>query len=635
MPIQVRCGECEATLNVPDKAAGKVVLCKGCGAKVRVPAAGAAAAAGATGDRPAAARPKPARRREAAEAAPAAAVSPEDLFGGLDLGRAEDVKRKVCPSCAAPVHVDDVECPKCGVTIATGTLSERQRKMRSRKGPPPEEFYGAVWGNAWKFLKAHWSFAVLTAVVWSTTLSMSFTCLFAHSWYIRTRTAELMESAAADQAISIEGNLLYIRIPENGKARYDDKLYTAAGTTVVLPAPHIAAMRAPPAIFWMGMTIVFQLGFGGWAWMLAIKVAELTLSGGKKIKRFQTDFFANLTMGFRFYFWPVVLMLPVIWIGPVVAALTQNPVLGGGISAGIMLLPMLCFLPAAVIHMTQRYGYRAWLINWMARDFFKTIGPSLYIAAMMFFLVLLVPAGVAGAIIGTRNQFFPWLMQKESEVLAWMASNIVDMGDGSMRFLFYQMPLVFCTMFVVYGIICTLMAFPALFMMRVIGLYGVYFKPDLSLVNEFPDRAPAGFGPRFLAYLVDSIILALLQIPASLIGWASGLLFYFYGMDQYGAMLSQVVHALATLALAALYFASGESGQARATMGKWSLGLMVLREDDLPLTRKQAFGRAASAFVTALTLYIGFIMCAFRKDHRALHDLMSKSKVVWRGEEIS
>jgi uncharacterized RDD family membrane protein YckC len=170
-------------------------------------------------------------------------------------------------------------------------------------------------------------------------------------------------------------------------------------------------------------------------------------------------------------------------------------------------------------------------------------------------------------------------------------------------------------------------------MMRVIGLYGVYFRPDLCLVSEFADRTPAGFGPRFLAYLVDSIMMAILEIPAYFIGWCSGLLFYYYGMDATAEQLSRVVFGLATLGIWGFYFASGESGQARATMGKWSLGLMVLRDDDMPMTRKQAFGRAASAFVTALTLYIGFIMCAFRSDHKAMHDLMSKSKVVWRGEE--
>ena len=91
--------------------------------------------------------------------------------------------------------------------------------------------------------------------------------------------------------------------------------------------------------------------------------------------------------------------------------------------------------------------------------------------------------------------------------------------------------------------------------------------------------------------------------------------------------------SIASLLIIGFYFATGESGAARATLGKAAIGLMALREDNKPMSRQQAFGRAASAFVTYLTLYIGFLLCLFRADRKALHDLMSKSKVVWRGEE--
>ena len=642
MPIKVRCRACETVLNVSDKAAGRVVLCKSCGGKVKVPAP--------AGDQESPSRDSQARssggqpkRKRRPVADDDGSEDPwsggddglgENLFGGINLDRIEDSKRKVCPSCAAPVHVDDVECPKCGVTIATGTLSERQRIMRARKGPPPDEFYKKVWSDGGAFLKKHWGYAVLTAVIWSTTLSMAFTCAYAHNWYIKTRAAALLESAKGESQGEIVGDKFVITIPKGGKAKYDDKLYTTGEVEriVTLPAPHVAPFTEPPALFWLGMTIVFQLGFGGWAWTLAVKIAELTMAGQKKIKRFQTDFFANLTMGFRFYFWPTVLMVPVLWIGVALSA-TGNLVAGGIVTTIIVLIPMLLFLPAAVVHMTQKYSYRAWLINWMTMDFLKTIGPSLFIAALNLVLVLLIPSILAGVIFATRATLFPRLLDTQASVLEWLATNLFDMGEGSMRFLFFEMPLVFSTMFIIYGVICSLVAFPAVFMMRVIGLYGVYFKPDLSLVNEFADNTPAGFGPRFLAFLIDYIIMAVLLIPASVLGWLGGIMFVYYGYPELGEKLSAVVYALAALAIWGMYFAKGESGQARATLGKWSIGLIVLRDDDKPLTPKQAFGRAASAFVTVLTLYIGFIMCAFRKDHKAMHDLMSKSKVIWRSED--
>jgi uncharacterized RDD family membrane protein YckC len=168
--------------------------------------------------------------------------------------------------------------------------------------------------------------------------------------------------------------------------------------------------------------------------------------------------------------------------------------------------------------------------------------------------------------------------------------------------------------------------------MRVIGLYGLYFRADLAIVNEFPDLEPAGFGPRYLAYLVDNIIMVLLAGVAYFVSMLFGLLFNFYGWGI-ANYLALGVFILGTLGLWGFYFSAGESGAARATLGKWSIGLIVLRDDDKPQTRQQAFARAASALVSALTLYIGFIMCFFRPDKKAMHDLMSKSKVVWQGEQ--
>ena len=134
MPIRVQCEGCQTVLNVQDQAAGKVIKCRQCGERVKVPMA--------SGTAPAKARaPRPARKSQ----------DPDDLFGDLDLRQAEDTKKKVCPGCTAPVEDGDIECPKCGVNIATGVLSERQRIKRERKGPPPAEFYRSVWGNSWKF----------------------------------------------------------------------------------------------------------------------------------------------------------------------------------------------------------------------------------------------------------------------------------------------------------------------------------------------------------------------------------------------------------------------------------------------------------------------------------------------------
>ena len=500
MPIKVRCEGCQTVLNVSDQAAGKAVKCKQCGGRVLVP----------SGDSPAATRPRP--------KAKVASENPDDLFSGLDLDRAEDAKRKVCPGCARPVRDDDVECPKCGVTIATGSLSDKQRRRVERRGPPPEEFYSTVWPNGWKFLKKHWQFGVQTALVWTVCLTMSMTSLFALNYYVTNRVKSLHDMVKAGGAnIEIKDGSVRVTVPKEGGSNvvYDGTYYTAKGTTITLPIPEIQARKEPPSLFWMGMTLVFQLGFGGWAWTLATTIAGVTMAGEKKVKRFTLDFFGNLTMGFRFYVWPTVLTLPLLVIPMVIVPFNLQA--GAIIATSMMIVPLLV-LPAAVVHMSQKYSYRAWLLTWMARDFWKTIAPSMYIFAMNLLLVLLVPISVA--------------------------------------------------------------------------------------------IAGAGF----------------------FVGTLFGLLFNFYGWSI-ADQLALGVSIVATLGLWGFYFSAGESGSARATLGKWSIGLIVLRDDNKPQTRQQAFARAASAFVTSLTLYIGFIMCFFRADKKAMHDLMSKSKVVWQGEQ--
>jgi uncharacterized RDD family membrane protein YckC/DNA-directed RNA polymerase subunit M/transcription elongation factor TFIIS len=608
MPIKVRCPGCEAVLNVSDQAAGKAIKCKQCGGRVKVPV------------------PK---AKAPVESEPA---DSDDLFSGAALRSVEDTKRKVCPGCAAPVHQDDIECPKCGVTIATGGLSERQRRRRARQGPPPEEFYRDVWGNAWKFLMKHKRYAVQSAVVWALTLAMTIACLFSLRYYVTNRITALEEMVAANPTnIQQRGNYITITVPNESGANveFDGTYYTEKGKTVTLWAPHIMAWREPPTIFWVAMTIVFQLGFGGWAWTLATKIAGLTMSGEKKIKRFQADFFANLTMGFRFYFWPVILTLPLLVIAALVGVFV-SPVAGGIVAGAVQIVPLLV-LPAAVVHMAQRYSFRAWLPTWMLRDFFKTFAASMYVFVMNLFLVFIIPIALIVTVAVLNQRLLTMIEGQEAAALRWLASNVNDFGSGNVQYLFYRLPLVLGSSFLFFFLICLILSFPAVFMMRVIGLYGVYFRSDLAIVNEFPDLEPATFGPRYLAFVVDLIILTLLAGVGAFIGSLFGMLFNFYGWSS-AQMLSWGVMALATLVIWGLYFSRGESGAARATLGKWSLGMIVLRDDNLPQSKQQAMKRAACALLSLLTLFIGFIICAFRPDRKALHDLMSKTKVIWQGE---
>ncbi|MCA9047756.1 MAG: RDD family protein [Planctomycetaceae bacterium] len=635
MPIKVRCKECSAVFAVSEKAAGKAVKCKECGGRIAVPAAAGgggaspAAAPGAAGPPKKKPRPRPA-------AAPPS--NPDDLFGGLDLRRAEDHSQKICPACAAAVDEEDIECPNCGVNIETGTLSEEQRKRRSRKGPPPEEYYKNIWSNGWKFAMAHKGFIFQTGLVWGISATMVIASAFVLKWYWRTRADELVASASTS-GVTISDTAVVIE-PGEGDAEYDGVKYTSGSTLLkngkrVLPSPYVAAILSPPSYFWCFIFLIFVLSFGGWAWTLSAKVVDVTLQGEKKIKRFQTDMFGNMTKGFTTIFWPIILLYPIIWIPAAMAAAGASPTASGITFIAMFLFPYIVFLPIAVVHMAQNYTYRAWLINWMTKDFFNTLGPTLYTSGIFFVLVLLLPLGIAGGIAAGWNQFADFYTNRlEVPALgATMGYTIAD-ADFTGSFIFKRLPFLLGVSFLSLTLLFTLVAIPAVFMMRVFGLFGLYFRPDLDLCFEQPPMSPAGFGPRFLAMHVDAVVagaMCLAAVVAS--GFISGLVGMLYNSETiqtyawYGALAVTIGGSLL------FYFAKWESGANRATLGKWSLGLMVLQDDGQPVPFDLAIKRAAASVTGILSLGGTFIMCAFRGDHRAAHDLMTKTKVVWRGDE--
>jgi uncharacterized RDD family membrane protein YckC len=89
--------------------------------------------------------------------------------------------------------------------------------------------------------------------------------------------------------------------------------------------------------------------------------------------------------------------------------------------------------------------------------------------------------------------------------------------------------------------------------------------------------------------------------------------------------------ALRVVLVAALYFAGFESSRWAATPGKRLLGLRVA---DLAAQRVGP-GRALARFLAGslswLTLNLGHALAGFRRDHRALHDLVAGTQVLGTG----
>lgn len=74
-------------------------------------------------------------------------------------------------------------------------------------------------------------------------------------------------------------------------------------------------------------------------------------------------------------------------------------------------------------------------------------------------------------------------------------------------------------------------------------------------------------------------------------------------------------------------------GLAGCTPGKWLLGLRVADyEGRCPIGGARASLRLVAYMASSVTLVLGHLMIVFRKDRRALHDLLAGTRVVrWRG----
>jgi uncharacterized RDD family membrane protein YckC len=181
------------------------------------------------------------------------------------------------------------------------------------------------------------------------------------------------------------------------------------------------------------------------------------------------------------------------------------------------------------------------------------------------------------------------------------------------------------------------MCFPAVFLMRAIGEFGYYFKNRLDLVNKIPKNQLAGFWPRYLAFMIDS---ALCLLMAGIIyGMGFGLAFayaYMQGQpaDPSNPLFLSIMGLTALIALGAqfFYFASGEASAVQGTLGMRSIGLKVTDMKGNRITFNTGIARHFMRIIGAIPLYLGYFMCAFTEKKQTLHDLSTKTLVVWEGE---
>jgi uncharacterized RDD family membrane protein YckC len=147
------------------------------------------------------------------------------------------------------------------------------------------------------------------------------------------------------------------------------------------------------------------------------------------------------------------------------------------------------------------------------------------------------------------------------------------------------------------------------------------------MFQAYAEPPYAGFWIRFLAYLIDSILLSLVFCPLGLgIGFAAASA----GIDPNSPEMTLGNFFTNVLSIFAgwLYFALTESSSWQATIGKKLVNLKVTDMYGQRLTFGRATGRYFGKILSSLICLIGFIMAAFTDKKQALHDMMASTLVV-------
>ena len=140
----------------------------------------------------------------------------------------------------------------------------------------------------------------------------------------------------------------------------------------------------------------------------------------------------------------------------------------------------------------------------------------------------------------------------------------------------------------------------------------------------------AGFWHRFVAFIIDGVIL-----------WIPGFLFQIAVRSLAVVKPAVPFHSRSIIVFAPaaglwgadvvvrwLYYALFEASHFQATPGKMALGLVVTDETGHRIGFGRATGRYFAKLISALILYIGFMMAGWTEKKQALHDILASTLVL-------
>jgi uncharacterized RDD family membrane protein YckC len=160
--------------------------------------------------------------------------------------------------------------------------------------------------------------------------------------------------------------------------------------------------------------------------------------------------------------------------------------------------------------------------------------------------------------------------------------------------------------------------------------------PAAEEVEETPDVGVyAGLGRRFVAFIVDFILIIILGLIAvAFFNQVNGIMYLYYIVALHApiatlttagtpvAALTPIVAAFGLLVVVVpwLYYAGFESSRGQATPGKVLMRLEVTDMEGNRVSFARATLRFFGKFISPIIIFIGFIMIGVTKKRQGLHD---------------
>jgi uncharacterized RDD family membrane protein YckC len=170
---------------------------------------------------------------------------------------------------------------------------------------------------------------------------------------------------------------------------------------------------------------------------------------------------------------------------------------------------------------------------------------------------------------------------------------------------------------------------------------GVEAIPPYAVSVAVPRAEYAGFWLRFLALLIDSVVMGLgfvlILIPLIFLTGLRGFLSEFRPYEDmnesgiFNLIVLGLLLATGTLVFTWLYHALMESSEWQATVGKKALGLVVTDMEG----RRASFGRSSGRhfgkmLTNLIPAFLGYVMAGFTERKQALHDILAGCLVLRR-----